>query len=187
VHSNSWKGQVLRSPVEHAPGQHGTISRVLTHRPKLMMPLGLPARQVGLRAILAVDGSGAVGRSRWRYDSPSMTSSQAELCNRWTADWASSGSASMLRLLRTTTNRNYAGSSLVLASSALSLPRSRRCFIAVEFPSLRPLEPHWQNTNRAPWPNWIITFARARHVPLVPHPCPLEGHETDTSGHQRSG
>ena len=63
--------------------------------------------------------------------------------------------------------------------------RSRR-FIAVEFPSLIPVEPHWHNIDRAPLPNWIITFARAPHVPLVPHPCPLERHETDICGHYRS-
>ena len=34
--------------------------------------------------------------------------------------------------------------------------------------------------------NSIITLPRAPRMPLVPHPCPFEGHETDTSGHQRS-
>ena len=53
--------------------------------------------------------------------------------------------------------------------------RSRR-FIAVDFPSLSPVEPYWQNIDRAPLPNWIIRFARAPHVPLVPHPAARNGH-----------
>ena len=35
---------------------------------------------------------------------------------------------------------------------------------------------------RATVVNSIITFSRAPRVPLVPHPCPIEGHETVTSG-----